>query len=57
MLTTCVTNGCCLGGVMELATVCAVRAAAKNARVGMPEIKAGIPAVLDAALYCSNPSG
>lgn len=48
--TVCAVNGYCLGGAMELAMVCDVRVAARSARFGMPEIKVGIPSVLDAAL-------
>jgi enoyl-CoA hydratase/carnithine racemase len=48
--TVCAVNGYCLGGAMELAMVCDVRVASENAKFGMPEIKVGIPSVLDAAL-------
>lgn len=48
--TVCAVNGYCLGGAMELAMVCDVRVASENAVFGMPEIKVGIPSVLDAAL-------
>src|SRR5215208_112385 len=48
--TACAINGYCLGGAMELAMVCDVRVASANAMFGMPEIKVGIPSVLDAAL-------
>lgn len=48
--TACAVNGYCLGGAMELAMVCDVRVASENAVFGMPEIKVGIPSVLDAAL-------
>jgi enoyl-CoA hydratase len=48
--TVCAVNGHCLGGAMELAMVCDVRVASENAVFGMPEIKVGIPSVLDAAL-------
>ena len=48
--TVCAVNGHCLGGAMELAMVCDIRIAARHARFGMPEIKLGIPSVLDAAL-------
>ena len=48
--TLCAVNGYCLGGAMELAMVCDVRVASENAVFGMPEIKVGIPSVLDAAL-------
>lgn len=48
--TVCAVNGYCLGGAMELAMACDIRVAVKHARFGMPEIKVGIPSVLDAAL-------
>ena len=48
--TVCAVNGYCLGGAMELAMVCDVRVAAEHAVFGMPEIRVGIPSVLDAAL-------
>ena len=48
--TACAVNGYCLGGAMELAMVCDVRVGSENALFGMPEIKVGIPSVLDAAL-------
>lgn len=48
--TVCAVNGYCLGGAMELAMTCDVRVVARHARFGMPEIKLGIPSVLDAAL-------
>lgn len=38
------------GSICELAMVCDVRVAAERAMFGMPEIKVGIPSVLDAAL-------
>ncbi|OUM84709.1 MAG: hypothetical protein BAA01_06140 [Bacillus thermozeamaize] len=43
-------NGYCIGGAMELAMACDIRIAVTHARFGMPEIKVGIPSVLDAAL-------
>lgn len=42
--------GWCLGGGLELALACDIRIAADNARVGMPEVKVGIPSVIHAAL-------
>lgn len=42
--------GWCLGGGLELALACDIRIAADNTRVGMPEVKVGIPSVIHAAL-------
>jgi enoyl-CoA hydratase/carnithine racemase len=46
----CAIQGYCLGGAMELAMACDLRVAATDAVFGMPEIKVGVPSVLDAAL-------
>lgn len=43
-------HGFCLGGAMELAMACDLRIGSTEAVFGMPEIKVGIPSVLDAAL-------
>ena len=43
-------NGYCLGAAFELALVCDLRIAADDASVGLPEVKVGIPSVLDASL-------
>jgi enoyl-CoA hydratase len=43
-------NGYCLGAAFELALVCDVRVAASDASIGLPEVKVGIPSVLDASL-------
>lgn len=48
--TLCSIGGYCLGGAMELAMACDLRVASTTAVFGMPEIKVGIPSVLDAAL-------
>jgi enoyl-CoA hydratase/carnithine racemase len=48
--TLCSVGGYCLGGAMELAMACDLRVASTTALFGMPEIKVGIPSVLDAAL-------
>jgi len=42
--------GWCLGGGMELALACDIRIASANAKMGMPEIKVGIPSIIHAAL-------
>ncbi len=43
-------NGHCLGVAFELALASDLRIAAEHATVGLPEIKVGIPSVVDAAL-------
>ncbi|MBG93475.1 MAG: enoyl-CoA hydratase [Chloroflexi bacterium] len=43
-------NGYCLGAGMELAAACDLRIASENAIFGMPEVKVGIPSVIEAAL-------
>ncbi|MDO8490665.1 MAG: enoyl-CoA hydratase-related protein [Dehalococcoidia bacterium] len=43
-------SGHCLGGGCEMAMACDIRIAAENTRIGLPEIKAGIPSVVEAAL-------
>lgn len=43
-------NGHCLGVAFEMALACDLRVAADHATVGLPEIKVGIPSVVDAAL-------
>jgi enoyl-CoA hydratase/carnithine racemase len=48
--TLCVLNGHCLGVAFEIALACDLRIAASHATVGLPEIKVGIPSVVDAAL-------
>jgi len=42
--------GWCLGGGLELALACDLRIAADDAKLGMPEVKVGIPSVIHAAL-------
>lgn len=43
-------GGVCLGAAFELALACDVRVAHAGVRVGLPEVKLGIPSVVDAAL-------
>lgn len=43
-------RGFALGGGLEVAAACDLRIAAEDARFGMPEVKVGIPSVIEAAL-------
>ena len=43
-------NGWCLGGGLEIAASCDLRIAADSAVFGMPEVRIGIPSVVEAAL-------
>jgi enoyl-CoA hydratase/carnithine racemase len=43
-------NGYALGAGLEVAAACDLRVAAANAVFGMPEVKVGIPSVIEAAL-------
>jgi enoyl-CoA hydratase/carnithine racemase len=43
-------HGHVLGGALELVVACDLRLAAASCRLGMPEIKVGIPSVIEAAL-------
>jgi enoyl-CoA hydratase len=48
-------EGPCLGAHLEVAAACDLRIASERSRLGMPEIKVGIPSVIDAywlALIC-----
>jgi enoyl-CoA hydratase len=51
--TLCMINGHCLGGGFELALACDMRTAAADALMGLPEIRVGIPSVIEAALLPS----
>jgi enoyl-CoA hydratase/carnithine racemase len=43
-------QGYCLGAGLEIAAACDLRVAASNSVFGMPEVKIGIPSVIEAAL-------
>jgi enoyl-CoA hydratase len=43
-------SGYCLGAGLELAAACDLRVASANAIFGMPEVKVGMPSVIEAAL-------
>jgi enoyl-CoA hydratase len=43
-------QGYALGGAMEVAASCDLRIAGESARFGMPEVRLGIPSVIEAAL-------
>ena len=43
-------NGWCLGAGLEIAACCDLRLAAANAVFGMPEVRLGIPSVVEAAM-------
>lgn len=43
-------NGFALGGGLEMAASCDLRLASDNARFGMPEVRVGIPSVIEASL-------
>lgn len=43
-------NGWCLGAGLEIAAACDLRIAADTAQFGMPEVRVGIPSVVEAAL-------
>lgn len=43
-------RGYCLGGGLEVAAACDLRVASDDARFGMPEVKMGLPSVIEATL-------
>ena len=43
-------NGFCLGAGLEIAAACDIRVAEPDAVLGMPEVKVGLPSVVEAAL-------
>jgi enoyl-CoA hydratase/carnithine racemase len=43
-------NGWCLGAGLEVAAACDLRIAVDSAKFGMPEVRVGIPSVVEAAL-------
>lgn len=43
-------NGFCLGAGLEIAAACDIRIAEPDAVLGMPEVKVGLPSVVEAAL-------
>jgi enoyl-CoA hydratase/carnithine racemase len=48
--TVCMMNGHCLGAGFELAMACDLRTASSEATMGLPEIRVGVPSVIEAAL-------
>jgi len=50
VVTVAAVNGYCLGAAFELALACDLRVVTPTASFGLPEIKAGVPSVIDAAL-------
>lgn len=46
----CRIQGACIGGAMEMAAACDLRIASDNAGFCMPEVRVGIPSVIQAAL-------
>jgi enoyl-CoA hydratase/carnithine racemase len=43
-------RGPCLGGALELALACDIRIAAEDAIFGLPEVRVGLPSVIEASL-------
>src|SRR6266567_7171102 len=49
VVTVAAVSGYCLGGAFELALACDLRVVTTTAAFGLPEIKVGVPSVIDAA--------
>ena len=47
-------HGQCLGGALELALACDIRIAAEDGNMGLPEVRVGIPSVIEASLLPST---
>ncbi|MYA97581.1 MAG: enoyl-CoA hydratase [Nitrospinae bacterium] len=47
----CKCRGYVLGGALELMLGCDLRVAADNTKFGMPEVRVGVPSVIEAALF------
>ncbi len=47
----CKCQGYVLGGALELMLGCDLRVAAEDTRFGMPEVRVGVPSVIEAALF------
>ena len=43
-------HGACLGGALELALACDIRIAAEDSIFGLPEVRVGLPSVIEASL-------
>jgi enoyl-CoA hydratase len=50
VVTVAAVSGYCLGAAFELALACDLRVVTPGASFGLPEIKVGVPSVIDAAL-------
>ena len=44
-------QGACLGGALELALACDLRISADDASFGLPEVRVGVPSVIEASLH------